>query len=171
MEFILRKWNYDDVESLAVAANNKNIAKKLRNIFPYPYTVEDAKTYVSQCIRRDGERCILRAIEIDGKAAGSIGLFLQNDVYEKSAELGYWLSEEYWGKGVMTRAVEEICKEGFDKFDIVRIYAEPFENNVGSRKVLEKAGFVYEGTMRNGVCKNGEVFSYCVYSVLRGEIQ
>lgn len=107
---------------------------------------------------------------MDGKAVGSIGVFVMDDVYEKSAELGYWLAEEYWGKGIMTEAVKNICREAYDKFDIVRIFAEPFEHNKASRKVLEKAGFTCEGIMRDGVFKNGKVYSYYMYSLLKTEI-
>lgn len=110
-------------------------------------------------------------MEADGKAVGSISVSVMNDVYEKSAELGYWLSEDYWGQGITSRAVRMICREAFARFDIIRIFAEPFEYNTGSRKVLEKSGFTYEGTMRDGVYKNGEVHSYCMYSLLRGELE
>lgn len=168
-EFILREWKSEDAESVAQAANNEKIAANLRNAFPYPYTLEDAKWYVEDCISRGEYKQITKAIEIDGKAVGSIGIFVQDDVYEKSAELGYWLSEKYWGQGIMTEAVKQICREAFEKFDIIRIYAEPFEHNIGSRGVLEKAGFTCEGTMRNGVYKNGNVYSYCMYSILREE--
>lgn len=91
--------------------------------------------------------------------------------YEKSGELGYWLSEEYWRQGITSRAVRMLCREAFERFDIIRIFAEPFECNAGSRGVLEKAGFTYEGTMRNGVYKNGKVCSYCMYSILREEME
>ena len=169
-EFIVRKWRYEDFETIAKAANNPNIAKNLRNAFPSPYSADDAKGYVDHCIANEGKGEITRAIEVDGKAVGSIGIFVKSDVYEKSGELGYWLSEEYWGKGIMSRAVPMICKEAFAAFDIVRIFAEPFEDNAGSRGVLKKAGFSYEGTMRNGVYKNDKIHSYCVYSILRKEI-
>ena len=168
-EFILREWKSDDAESVAQAANNEKIAANLRNSFPYPYTLEDAKWYVEDCIKRGEDKQITKAIEIDGRAVGSIGIFVQDDVYEKSAELGYWLSEEYWKQGIMSEAVKQICREAFEKFDIVRIYAEPFEHNMGSRGVLEKAGFTCEGIMRNGAYKNGNVYSYCMYSLLREE--
>lgn len=169
-EFILREWKSEDAESIAQAANNEKIAANLRNAFPYPYTLEDAKWYVEDCISRGEDKQITRAIEIDGRAVGSIGIFVQDDVYEKSAELGYWLSEDYWRQGIMSEAVKQICREAFEKFDIIRIYAEPFEHNQGSRGVLEKAGFTYEGTMRSGVYKNGNVYSYCMYSLLRDEL-
>lgn len=95
-EFILRAWREADAESVAAAANNPNIAKNLRNTFPYPYSLEDARWYVNDCISNEGKNQITRAIEVDGKAVGSIGIFVKDDVYEKSAELGYWLSEDYW---------------------------------------------------------------------------
>lgn len=168
-QFTLRQWKQEDAEAIAIAANNEKIAANLRNSFPYPYTIEDAKCYVNGCIARGENQQLTKAIATDGKAIGSIGIFIQDDIYKKSAELGYWLSEEYWGKGIMTEAIKQICREAFDKFDIIRIFAEPFAYNTGSRRVLEKAGFTYEGTMRNGVFKNGKIHSYCMYSLLREE--
>ncbi len=170
MDFKLRKWHYTDSQSIAQVANNPNIAKNLRNTFPHPYSIEDAEWYVKDCISREGKNQMTRAIVVDGKAVGSIGIFIQKDVYQKSGELGYWLAEDYWRKGITSKAVEIICKEAFATLDIIRIFAEPYEYNAGSRGVLEKAGFKYEGTMRNGVYKNGNVFSYCMYSILREEM-
>lgn len=169
-EFILRPFKQEDAESLAKAANNPKVAANLRNVFPNPYSVEDAAWYVNDCIEHEGKGQIARAIVVDGKAVGSIGVFVKDDVYEKSAELGYWLSEDCWRQGITSRAAAQICKEAFETFDIIRIFAEPFDYNMGSRGVLEKAGFTYEGTMRNGVYKNGKVHSYCMYSILREEI-
>lgn len=168
-EFQLRVWEIEDAKALAQAADNFNIAKNLRNVFPNPYTLDDAIWYINDSIANAGKKQINYAIVIDGQAVGSIGIFVNDDVYEKSAELGYWLAESYWRKGIMTEAVQMICKEAFETFDIVRIYAEPFADNAGSRGVLEKTGFTYEGTMRSGVYKNGKVLSYCMYSVLREE--
>lgn len=168
-EFKLRAWKTEDAESLAQAANNPNIARNLRNAFPNPYTLEAAVWYINDSIANAGKKQINYAIVVDGQAVGSIGIFVKDDIYEKSAELGYWLSEDYWRKGIMSEAVRIICKEAFETFDIVRIFAEPFADNAGSRGVLEKAGFTYEGTMRNGVYKNGAIHSYCMYSVLREE--
>jgi ribosomal-protein-alanine N-acetyltransferase len=170
MEFTLREWKTEDIRNVAEGANNKKIADNLRNAFPHPYTYEDAEWYVNDCIKKGNEHQYTRAIIIDGKAVGSIGVFIGTDVYEKIGELGYWLAEEYWHNGIMPLAVRQICHEVFDKYDIVRIYAEPFEHNTGSRRVLEKAGFTYEGTMRNGVYKNGRIFGYCMYSLLKEEI-
>ncbi len=169
-DFTLRKWQYDDTEAITLAANNPNIAKNLRNTFPNPYSINDAQWYVNDCISNEGKNQMTRAIVVDGKAVGSIGIFIKSDVYEKSGELGYWLSEDYWRKGITSRAVQLICKEAFSTYDIIRIFAEPFAFNAGSKGVLEKAGFTYEGTMRNGVYKNGEIHSYCMYSILREEV-
>lgn len=169
--FTLRSWRRPDAEAVAAAADNPHIAANLRNAFPSPYTLADAEWYVNDCIARGEERQLTRAIMIEGRAAGSIGVFVRDDVYEKSAELGYWLAEEHWGRGVMTEAVRQICREAFDRFDILRIFAEPFADNLGSRRVLEKAGFTCEGIMRNGVFKNGRVRSYCMYALLREELK
>ena len=168
-EFMLRAWKTEDAKSLAQSANNLNIAKNLRNAFPNPYTLESAIWYINDSIANVGKKQINYAIVVGGQAVGSIGIFVKDDVYEKSAELGYWLSEDYWRKGIMTKAVQIICQEAFGRFDIIRIFAEPFADNAGSRRVLEKVGFICEGTMRNGVYKNGEIHSYCMYSILREE--
>ena len=170
-DFQLRIWKTEDAESLAQAANNPNIAKNLRNRFPSPYTLKDAGWFINDSIANAENQQINYAIAVDGQAAGCIEICVKDDIYEKSAELGYWLAENFWRKGIMSEAVRTICKEAFETFDIVRIFAEPFADNAGSRGVLEKAGFTYEGTMRNGVFKNGEIHSYCIYSILREEIE
>jgi len=169
--FELKKWDPVYIKDVAHYANNENIARNLRNVFPYPYTEEDARSYVTACAADSEERQICRAVVADGHAVGSVGIFCGSDVYEKSGELGYWLAEEYWGKGIMTEAVRQLCREAFARFDIVRIYAEPFACNTGSRRVLEKSGFLLEGIMKNGVCKRGKIYDYCMYALLREEIQ
>lgn len=168
---ILRPWLPADAEPIAAAANNPKVAANLRNVFPSPYTLADAEWFVGDCIALGETRQLMRAIVIDGKAAGSISVSVKDDVYEKSAELGYWLAEEHWGRGVMTEAVRQLCREAFDRFDLLRIYAEPFADNLGSRRVLEKTGFTCEGIMRNGIYKNGRVRSYCMYALLREELE
>lgn len=167
MEFELRKWNLADSQDIAHYANNKKIAANLRNVFPYPYTLADAEGYIRSCVENSEERQICRAIVVNGRAAGSVGIFCGTDVYEKSAELGYWLAEEFWGNGIMAEAVKQLCQEAFDRFDIIRIYAEPFAYNTGSRRVLEKAGFSLEGIMKKGAYKNGQIHDYCMYALLK----
>ena len=121
MKFELRKWNLEDSQDVAYYANNKKIAANLRNVFPYPYILADAEGYIRSCVENSEERQLCRAIVVNGRAAGSVGIFCGTDVYEKSAELGYWLAEEFWGKGIMTEAVKQLCQEAFERFDIVRI--------------------------------------------------
>lgn len=167
MEFKLVEWKNTHVENVAKYANNRKIAANLRDSFPFPYTLEDAKGYVQDCIEKGNRNQVTRAIEVNGNAVGSIGIFVRDDVYKKSAELGYWLSEEYWGQGIMGAAVKQICQEAFAQFDIVRIFAEPFANNIGSRRVLEKAGFVLEGIFKDSVYKQGQLLDSCMYAIFK----
>lgn len=120
-DFTLRPWREADAASIARYADNAKIAANLRDVFPCPYAPQDAATFVESCIRQEGRGQMCRAIEVDGEAAGSIGLFLGSDVYRRSAELGYWLGEPFWGRGIRTAAVETMCREGFAAWDIVRI--------------------------------------------------
>lgn len=166
MDFILRPWRREDAAGMAALADNPRIACWLRDVFPNPYTEQDALGYIESCIAGEGKQ-LCRAIEINGRAAGSVGVFPGTDVYRRSGELGYWLAEEYWGSGVMTEAVRRITAEAFPRFDLLRIFAEPYAENKGSRRVLEKAGFTLEGVMRQGLQKNGRVMDYCMYALLR----
>ena len=169
MDFTLREWRREDAADVAAYANNEKIARNLRDVFPHPYTLADALAFVDSCVAGDPEMSMCRAIEADGHAVGSIALFRGSDVYQKTAELGYWLAEDYWGQGIMTRAVRHICREGFSRWDIQRIYAEPFARNAPSRRVLEKAGFTLEGIMRQHVYKLRSVGDSCMYALLREE--
>lgn len=101
---------------------------------------------------------------------GSIGVFRQEKIHKQTAELGYYIAEEYWGKGIMTEAVKQICAYVFGSSDIIRIYAEPFAHNNASYRVLEKAGFQYEGTLRSNAVKNGKVIDMKMYSLLKRKI-
>ena len=168
-DFTLRPWRKGDEDALARYADNPNIAANLRDVFPWPYSRRDAVSFVEHCVRQEGRGQLARAIEVDGAAVGSISLTLGSDVYRRSAELGYWLAEPFWGRGLMTAAVEAVCREGFGTWDIVRIYAEPYARNLASRRVLEKAGFTLEGTLRRSVFKNVEMLDSCIYALLREE--
>lgn len=110
------------------------------------------------------------AITADSKVVGSIGVFRQGNIHRRTAELGYYVAEEYWGKGIMTEAVKQICEYVFDKSDIIRIYAEPFAYNIASCRVLEKAGFQYEGILRSNAVKNGKIIDMKLYSLLKTEM-
>lgn len=164
--FLLRKWTEDDLDSLVKHANNFNIAKFLTNQFPYPYTRQDGENYLSFASKENPTQ--LFAIEINGEAVGSIGLFPQSDIHAKNAEMGYWLSEDYWGQGIMTQAIRELVRYGFEAFDINRIYARPFGTNKGSQRVLEKAGFTLEAKFSKVLFKNDEYLDELVYAVRKG---
>lgn len=166
MQFDLRKWELDDAQSVAQYANNKNIADYLRNRFPHPYTSADAISYIHG-YKNDTPERICRAIAVDKNAVGSIGVFMREDVYSKSAEIGYWLGEPFWNKGIMTAAIRQMCVLAFDFFPIVRIYAEPFAHNIGSRRALEKAGFALEGVLKKSICKNNHIYDSCIYALLK----
>jgi hypothetical protein len=124
MQYKLRKWNEADLNSLVKYANNRNIAKWLTNGFPHPYTQDDGKAYLSIVVNDNPTKVF--AIDVNGEAVGSIGLYPQTDIHEKSAEIGYWLAESFWGQGIMVKAIQEVVEYGFQTFDIVRIFARPF---------------------------------------------
>ena len=165
--FSLRPYCMEDIPSMVQHANSWKVARNLRDVFPHPYTERDARDFVALCIQNEGKGQLCRAIDVGGQAVGTISLTVGRDVYRKSGELGYWLGEDFWGRGIMTAAVQRICQEGFERFDLVRIYAQPYACNTASRRVLEKAGFTLEGVMRRGVYKNGQVQDYCMYALLR----
>lgn len=163
----IRKWKLSDAKDLASVISNKKIQDNLRDGFPYPYTEQDATDYISAMLSEDENETFAFAITIDNKAIGSIGAFRQKNIHRHTAEIGYYIAEEYWGKGLMTEAVKQICSYIFDKSNIVRIYAEPFSYNKASCRVLEKAGFLYEGTLRSNAIKNGKTIDMLMYSRLK----
>lgn len=166
----IRKWELSDAIDLAEALSNKKVQDNLRDGLPYPYTEQDGTDYISEMLSADENETFAFAITVDEKLVGSIGIFRQGNIHRQTAELGYYIAEEYWGKGIMTEAEKQICGYVFDKSDIIRIYAEPFAYNAASCRVLEKAGFQYEGTLRNNAVKNGEIIDMKMYSLLKTEI-
>jgi RimJ/RimL family protein N-acetyltransferase len=161
VNFKLRKWSVADLDSLVKYANNPNVAKWLTNQFPHPYTHEDGKAFLSMIANDDPVKVF--AIDINGEAVGAIGIHPQSDIHEKNAEMGYWLAEEYWGKGIIPNAILEVVAYGFETFDIVQIFARPFSTNLKSHRVLEKAGFVFEARIKNALFKNGEFMDEIIY--------
>ncbi len=166
----IRKWKLSDAVALAVAVSNKKILNNLRDGLPYPYTEQDGENYISEMLSANEDETFAFAITVDNKVIGSIGVFRQENIHRQTAELGYYISEEYWGKGIMTEAVKQICEYVFSKSDIIRIYAEPFAYNIASCRVLEKAGFQYEGTLRYNAVKNGKIIDMKMYSILKAEL-
>ena len=166
----IRKWELSDAKDLAAALSNTKIQDNLRDGLPYPYTEQDGIDYISAMLSADENDTFAFAITVEEKVIGSIGVFRQGNIHRQTAEVGYYIAEEYWGKGIMTEAIKQACKYVFDKSDIIRIYAEPFAYNVASCRVLEKAGFQYEGTLRKNAVKNGKIIDMKMYSLLRNEI-
>lgn len=169
MDITLRKWRDSDAPSLACALSNVRILHNLRDGIPYPYTERDAAAYIAAMLAADENEIFARAIVVDGRAVGSIGAFRQENVHRRSAEVGYYLAEAYWGRGVMTEALRRFAAELFASSDLLRLYAEPFAFNRASCRVLEKAGFVCEGRMRDAAVKDGVVTDVLLYARVRGE--
>ena len=167
MNCILRKWRLSDAKDLAAALNNEKVLNNLRDGLPFPYTEQDASYYITTMLSADENDTFAYAITIDDRAIGSIGAFRQSNIHRQTAELGYYLAEEYWGCGIMTDAIRQICGRIFETTDILRIYAEPFSYNAGSRRALEKAGFTFEGTMKNNAVKNGKVLDMAMYALTK----
>ena len=163
--FTLRPWSLTDLPNLVKYANNLNIAKNLTNQFPHPYTEQDGKHFIKMANSFDPMRIF--AIEVDGEAAGGIGVHPQSDIHVKCAEMGYWLAEPFWGRGIMTEAVKEMVDYAFKNFDIIRLYARPFSSNTGSQRVLEKAGFELEACLKKSIFKNGEVQDELIYAIVK----
>ena len=166
----IRRWELSDARDLATALSNKKIQDNLRDGLPYPYTEQDGKEFISAMLAANENDTFAFAITVNGKVIGSIGAFRQTNIHNKTAELGQYIAEEYWGKGIMTEAVKQLCDYVFSNTDIIRIYAEPFSYNIGSCRVLEKAGFQYEGTLRSNALKNGNVLDMKMYSKLKTEL-
>ena len=166
----IRRWELSDARDLATALSNKKIQDNLRDGLPYPYTEQDGKEFISAMLAANENDTFAFAITVNGKVIGSIGAFRQGNIHRQTAELGYYIAEEYWGKGIMTEAVKQLCDYVFSNTDIIRIYAEPFAYNIGSCRVLEKAGFQYEGTLRSNALKNGNVFDMKMYSKLKTDL-
>lgn len=166
----IRKWDLADAADLAAAISNKKVQDNLRDGLPYPYTEKDGKEYISAMLAVDEQETFAFAITADGRVIGSISVFRQGNIHRQTAELGYYIAEEYWGKGIMTEAVKQICAYVFEKSDMIRIFADPFAHNTASCRVLEKAGFQYEGTLRGNAVKNGKVTDMKMYSLLKGEL-
>jgi len=159
---VIRDWRVEDAPALARHANNRRIWLMVRDRFPSPYTIEDAEHWVRHCVRALPATDF--AIEVDGEASGGIGVVLCDDVERISAELGFWLGETVWGRGVMTDAVSAFVPWAFERFKLQRIYAHVFERNPASARVLEKAGFAREARLRRAVIKEGQILDEWLFA-------
>jgi len=162
---MLREWRPSDETSLVRHANNKNVSRNLSDIFPHPYTVDDARAWLGKHEGVEPQRDF--AIVIEREAVGGVGLYPGKDIFHRSAELGYWIGEEYWGRGIVTEAVIAVTNYGFETFNLMHIFAGTFERNLGSQRVLLKAGFELEGRLRMHATKDGETMNDLVFGIVR----
>ena len=162
----LRPWTLNDAPSLCLHANNIKIASFLRNAFPYPYTLKDAISWLQS---NEDNPNLLMAICVNNVAVGGIGIIHNTDIYRKSAEIGYWLSEDYWNKGIMTDAIKTLTDYSFSNLGLIRIYAGIFETNKASARVLIKAGFDLEAIHKQAVVKNQIIMDEHIYAKFKSK--
>ncbi len=165
--FHLRSWQMTDVPSLARYLNNRKIWDNCRDRLPFPYTEEDARSFIDYAmkLREPSEYCI----EINGEAVGNISFMRGTDVERFNAEVGYWLAEPFWNQGIMSEALHEALCYYWDATDVVRIYANVYEYNISSIRVLEKVGFRKIGILRKACFKNGCFINVCQFELLKEE--
>jgi len=163
----LRPFCRDDGPRMAELANNEKIAVNLRDGFPHPYTLADAEKFIEMALSKPDQ---IFAIEFEGEYVGNIGVHKKSDVYRYGAEIGYFLGEPYWNKGIMQRAVNLVCDYAFRELDIIRIDTGVFEFNPASMSVLEKCGFVKEAVFRKSVVKKGKIWNEVRYARLKEEV-
>ncbi|MFW0717251.1 GNAT family N-acetyltransferase [Pedobacter sp. N23S346] len=168
MQLILRPYQASDLENLVKHANNIKISKFLTNKFPFPYEKKDGEAFIQLALSHTPLQ--IKAIVVDNEVIGSIGVHQLADIYSKSAEIGYWIAEDFWGKGIVVRAVKEMLKYGFETFDIERIFARTSHVNLASQQVLKKAGFVFEAELKGTIFKNGEYFDELIFGFRKHQL-
>jgi RimJ/RimL family protein N-acetyltransferase len=162
---VIRSWQHSDLESLVRHANNRKVWINLRDRFPHPYTTADGEFWLGHATTQQHETNF--AIDVDGEAVGGISYGIGRDVERCEAELGYWLGEDYWGRGIATAALKTFADHIFTTTDLARLFATPFCENMASRRVLVKAGFQLEGTLRQSAIKDGRLIDKAIYARLR----
>ena len=158
----VRSWHPNDVESIVRYANNRKIWLNLRDRFPYPYTEADAHPWIQSALSMRPQTNF--AIDVSGKAVGGIGFELRTDVERFSAEVGYWLGEEFWGQGICTSALKAATPYAIETYHLTRMFAVPFSENLASIRVLEKAGYNREGIMLRSSFKDGRFLDQLLYA-------
>lgn len=165
----MREWRPDDAPSLATHANDRRIWLNMRDAFPHPYTIADATAFLNIAVAMQPRTWF--AVTVDEQAVGGIGYTLHGDVERVGAEIGYWLGTAYWGRGIMTAALRAVTAHAFREHpELRRIYAVPYVTSTTSARILEKAGYRLEGTMRQSAIKDGRVLDQFMYAILRSEV-
>jgi ribosomal-protein-alanine N-acetyltransferase len=165
---VIRPFQPGDRDAIVRHANNWKVARNMRDRFPHPYKLADAETWLALVSTQSPATNF--AIAAADELIGGIGLMLQDDVFRCGAELGYWLGENYWGRGIATAAVRAFTRYAFEAHDLLRVFAGVFSWNPGSMRVLEKAGYVREGVLRQSVVKDGQVLDKMLYAATRDEL-
>jgi [ribosomal protein S5]-alanine N-acetyltransferase len=161
----VRSWDWRDRDAIVRHANNRNVWINLRDRFPHPYTTNDARRWLETVVDLKPETNF--AIAVADEAVGGIGFTVQHDVARRSAEIGYWLGEAFWGRGITSEALIAVTDYAFSNYDVCRLYAHVFAWNGASARVLEKAGYVFEGRMRKAVTKDGQTIDQLMYAMIR----
>lgn len=161
----VRSWDWRDRDAIVRHANNRNVWINLRDRFPHPYTMSDARRWLESVIGFKPETNF--AIAVGGEAVGGIGFTVQHDVARRSAEIGYWLGEAFWGRGIATEALIAVTDYALCNYDVCRLYAHVFDWNRASARVLEKAGYSFEGRMKKSVTKDGQTIDQLMYAIVR----
>jgi len=165
----LRPFQLSDYKSIAAHANNRLIWENLRDRFPYPYSEEDAMQFIHLVTTYSPSTEF--AIDFNGEAIGAAGIILKDDVYVGNGEIGYWIGQDYWGKGIGTNVVADLLRIAFDELNLYRIYAEVFDKNPASARVLEKNGLIKEATLKNAIIKDGVRQNLSIYSIINPKLK
>lgn len=167
---VVRPWQAEDAPSLAERANDRRVWLGLRDAFPHPYGLEDARAFIAMASTKLPQTFF--AIAVSEEIAGGIGYTLHSDVERIGAEVGYWVAPAFWGRGLGTAALQAVTRRAFAAHpELRRLYAVPYASNHASARVLAKAGYRCEGTLRESAIKDGQVLDQLMYSILRGEVE
>ncbi len=167
MDWVLKRWKEIYTEQLQSAADDPEISGRMGNSFPSPFGYDDASNYIRERLLADDAQMLSRAVIIDGRAVGGVDITVREDIYSRSAELVFWISARYRRLGIMSDAVRKMIEKAFETFDIVRIYALPFSDNIPARRVLNNCDFQLEGTLAQAACKNGIMHDCCLYALIK----
>jgi RimJ/RimL family protein N-acetyltransferase len=163
----LRPWQLTDALGLSIEGNNRSIWLNLRDRFPNPYTLTDAEHHLGFVLSPEGMTDVHLCIEVDGEVAGSISVLFKQDVNRRSAEIGYFVGQRFWGRGITTAAVVALSEYAFAHFDLCRLYAVVFASNAASARVLEKAGYELEARLRKSITKDGQTMDALLYAMIK----
>ena len=163
----VRSWRPSDLTSLVACADNRKIWVNLRDRFPHPYTRHAGREFLRTVQTQSPET--LFAIAVGGEAVGGIGFVMLADVERVSAEVGYWLAEPFWGRGIATEALVAVTRYAIETHGFTRLFAVPFASNQASCRVLEKAGYVLEARLRRSAIKDGQIIDQLQYAFIAAE--